>query len=224
MLKPKIFGARSKDPRQLSLDLGIAYLRLPSRPPSPPGPPTGRIEDPVFFAHLLAEGDAASVSDRIIDIRYQYGLQGRPRPPRVLHISLYAAGPYAKLSAETLARLKQGAETIRARPFKVTFDRVTSFERGGDMASAIVLLCSDGKDELTELHNAFGPALEKVGLRRNGSRLRFKPHLTLLYDRKVIPETPLDEPITITVRDFALIHSLYGHTQYDVLGRWPLNG
>ncbi|MGL4967231.1 MAG: 2'-5' RNA ligase family protein [Inquilinus sp.] len=223
MPKPKIYGTRSKDPRQLSLDLGIACLRLPSPPPPPPGPSRGRIKDPAFYAHLLAEGDAIFVSERIVDIRYQYGLRGRPRPPRVLHISLYPAGPYAELSAETLEGLKQAAETIQARPFKVTFDRMMRFERG-DEAAAIVLLCSDGKDELTELHSAFDPALEKVGLRRNGPRLRFEPHLTLLYDRKVIPETPLDEPITITVRDFALIHSLYGHTQYDVLGRWPLNG
>lgn len=222
MLKRMSSRVRISDPRQLSFDFAMVGLESPPMPPSPPRP-IGRTPDPVFFAHHLAEETATAVSDRIPDIRYQNGLQGRARPSKVLHISLHAVGPYADLSTEMLGKLRQGAETIQIPPFEVTFDRVTSFG-SGDGVRPIVLLCADGKDELTELYDAFDPAMEKVGLCRSGPRRPFTPHMTLLYDRKVIPETPLDEPITIAVGDFALIHSLYGRTRYDVLGRWPLNG
>jgi 2'-5' RNA ligase len=45
-----------------------------------------------------------------------------------------------------------------------------------------------------------------------------------MYDRQPIPETDLDEPITWTVRDFVLIHSLVGRSQHKHLARWQLNG
>jgi 2'-5' RNA ligase len=46
----------------------------------------------------------------------------------------------------------------------------------------------------------------------------FTPHVTLLYDKRSVEEQPI-EPISWNVREFALIHSMNGHTH---LARWPL--
>ena len=50
---------------------------------------------------------------------------------------------------------------------------------------------------------------------------RFVPHMTLLYDTRMVAERPI-EPMRLTVRDFALVHSLVGQSRYIELARWPL--
>jgi 2'-5' RNA ligase len=62
-----------------------------------------------------------------------------------------------------------------------------------------------------------GRSLVKIGFRR-GAITDFTPHVTLLYDRRNVEEQPI-EPISWTVREFVLIHSMQGHTH---LARWPL--
>jgi len=51
----------------------------------------------------------------------------------------------------------------------------------------------------------------------------FTPHVTLLYDGRVVTER-LVEPIRWTVREFVLVRSLLGKTRHIVIGRWPLRG
>jgi len=48
--------------------------------------------------------------------------------------------------------------------------------------------------------------------------------VTLLYDRKSVLESGIDEPITWTVREFFLVHSLYGLSEHVHCARWPLRG
>jgi len=47
----------------------------------------------------------------------------------------------------------------------------------------------------------------------------FTPHVTLLYDPRSVEEHPI-EPISWTVSEFVLIHSMQGHAH---LARWPLH-
>ena len=49
---------------------------------------------------------------------------------------------------------------------------------------------------------------------------RFKPHLTLIYD-DCEANRNIDS-IEWTVREFVLVHSLVGKTQYRLLKRFPL--
>ena len=48
------------------------------------------------------------------------------------------------------------------------------------------------------------------------------PHMTLLYDRKTVLPEKLDRPVSWSVREFLLIHSVYGKSEHNVVGRWPL--
>jgi 2'-5' RNA ligase len=45
--------------------------------------------------------------------------------------------------------------------------------------------------------------------------------VTLLYDERGIAEHAI-EPVSWTVREFVLVHSLRGQSKYIPLGRWPL--
>ncbi|MEJ0099974.1 MAG: hypothetical protein WDO12_09600 [Pseudomonadota bacterium] len=49
----------------------------------------------------------------------------------------------------------------------------------------------------------------------------FKPHVTLLYDRKVISQQEL-APVGWNVAEVLLIRSLIGHARHEVLARYPL--
>lgn len=61
-----------------------------------------------------------------------------------------------------------------------------------------------------------GAALTRKGL---GSLARgdFTPHVTLLYGAREVDEYPVEPPIGWRGDEFALIHSLRGHTH---LARW----
>ncbi|MGK9169569.1 2'-5' RNA ligase family protein [Inquilinus limosus] len=196
------------DPRQLSLDFGSP--QTPSMSP-----------DQIFFAILPSPADAAMIRAQAEALRLDLGLRGQLRPPEVLHISLQSVGQYQSLPFALVDRTMHAAWTIELPRFEVTFDRVTSFGAGSG-ARPVVLRCAEGNAALFDLYEALDPAMEAVGL--HGSRPPLRPHLTILYDRKVVPEALLDAPITIQVRDFALVHSLYGESRYLILGRWPLRG
>jgi 2'-5' RNA ligase len=50
---------------------------------------------------------------------------------------------------------------------------------------------------------------------------RFTPHVTLLRDSHLVPEHDI-EPISWTVKDVVLVHSLLGKTPHRHLARLPL--
>ena len=43
----------------------------------------------------------------------------------------------------------------------------------------------------------------------------------MLYDERAVEDHAI-APLRWTVRDFALVHSVRGQSQYNILGRWPL--
>jgi 2'-5' RNA ligase len=100
--------------------------------------------------------------------------------------------------------------------FDVSFDRSASF-RGQQGNRPFVLLGNEGSSQLTELRLSLDAAMLRNGLRqpRNAG---YTPHITLLYDAQGIEELPI-EPISWTVSEFVLVHSMHGHLH---LARWPL--
>jgi len=50
---------------------------------------------------------------------------------------------------------------------------------------------------------------------------RYRPHVTLLHDGRHIEAEPV-EPITWTVREIVLVHSLIGQTTHRHIARMPL--
>ena len=100
----------------------------------------------------------------------------------------------------------------------MTFDRAVSFL---GRPRPLVLCSEDDIPELIALQRALGHAIQKQGLGR--AKPQYTPHVTMLYDERAV-EAHAIEPVRWTVREFVLVHSLRGKSQYDVLGRWPLGG
>lgn len=168
--------------------------------------------DNLYFAVLPDEEILPRIVGAASDLRRQHGLSSRIRPARLLHITLAGVGEFDRAPDAAVAAAKRMGDGVRVAPFIVTFDRASSFITRD--SHPLVLRCDQGTAELTRLRNALG---------RSGARSAFAPHVTLMYDRQTIPDTNL-EPITWTVREFVLVHSLVGKSRHNHLARWRLDG
>jgi hypothetical protein len=74
--------------------------------------------------------------------------------------------------------------------------------------------------ELTSRRDAVREALGKERLLRGPSR--FEPPVTLIWDRRSVPPSRLDEPIGWMAKDFVLLRTIMGEGRQVEIGRWPL--
>jgi 2'-5' RNA ligase len=124
-----------------------------------------------------------------------------------LHVSL-AGVP----SPDLIPTASAAAGAVRARPFKVAFNRLGTWGRG-DGVRPIVLWGDEGVIGIERLHAVLEAAL------RRAPPHAICPHMTLARDAAALPERIVG-PITWWARDFVLVRSGGGRT--EVLGRWPL--
>ena len=96
--------------------------------------------------------------------------------------------------------------------FRVAFDRAMSFRNG-----ALVLSGDDSVIGLEVLQQRLSDVLDG----RPRPARSFTPHLTLLRDSQRVAAHPI-EPISWTVREVVLVHSLLGRTTHRHLARLPL--
>ena len=102
-----------------------------------------------------------------------------------------------------------------AREFNVTLDRALTFQP----SNAFVLRVNRETDSsFTQLRAKLKRELKRVGIKPETETRT--PHMTLLYDTQVIPESSI-EPITWSANSLALILSHSGLTYYELLGSWP---
>lgn len=183
-----------------------------------PTAPTDRI----FFA-VFPDADArARIAGLAQEQRRAHGLKGSPIAPDRLHVTLFHLGDHLELRADIVAAARAAAESLVAAPFDVAFDRVASF-RGRARNLPFVLRGEEGSEgiaALTVFQKTLGEALKMNGLGR-WAGTQFNPHVTLLYDDRLVAEQPV-ETIGWAVNELVLVHSLLGRKQHVPLGRWPL--
>jgi 2'-5' RNA ligase len=182
--------------------------------------PRSAATDRLFFAVYPDASARARMAVLAEGLRTTHRLAGRPFAPPRWHITLAMAGDHAGLSAPTIALARAAGDAVRATPFEVCLDRTTSFPRPRNRPC--VLLVCEGSEALTAMHAALEARLLAAGLVTAPDR-RFRPHLTLQYDDRGLPDAPID-PIAWTVRGFALMHSRLGQGRHEEIARWPLGG
>ncbi|MBB3311585.1 2'-5' RNA ligase [Rhizobium sp. BK196] len=172
---------------------------------------------------LRPTAEAASEAMEIAQTyRNAHALTGPSRPLELLHITLNGVGAYRRLPQDIAFAAEQMAATIRVRPFELVLDEVMSFRHPGE-PQAFVICTRQENEALLDLRHQIQEGLYEAGLPYNlGGHLT--PHMTLLYDRKTVLPEELNRPVRWTVREFLLIHSIYGKSEHNVIGRWPLLG
>jgi 2'-5' RNA ligase len=183
--------------------------------------PIKRVTDNLYFA-VLPDADAANRMTEVgRELWDRHRLPGRVHPQQLLHISLMHLGNYAGIPPHVVAEARSVGSAVRCSPFEVHFDRVIHFENR--RGCQVVMRCSEGDAGFGRLRSAITTAMIRSGI-RPGRAIGLTPHVTLIYKGRPVPETVLAEPIIWTVREFVLVHSLYGRGRHIHLGRWPLCG
>jgi RNA 2',3'-cyclic 3'-phosphodiesterase len=182
-----------------------------------PARPTDRL----FFALQPDAETAQRVAALAQTLREQQGLKGKPLKTQHFHVTLHFLGDHLELPEAVVRAACEAAACVAQPPFQMVFDRVASFHNKRRL-QPLVLRCGDEPSPVMALRQTLADALKQVGLARLVDT-RFTPHLTLLYDARLVPSQAI-EPIAWTASEFVLIHSLIGKTRHIPLGRWPLRG
>ena len=171
----------------------------------------------LFFAILIEDEIMDRTAGLAVDLRRRRALRGRLRPTATLHVSLLSL--WVKMAwpppEDVILHARLAASSVTARPFKVCFNRVESL-RQTRPSWPLVLAGEEGVIGIEQLHRSLAQSLGQK------AQAGFRPHMTLLWSPDHIEPAYVD-PITWTVREFSLVHSLVGLGQYDILERFPLN-
>ncbi len=176
------------------------------------GPKRGQLTDRLFFAVLPDAQTADEIANRAWRLRMSHGLSGKPLQKEHFHVTLFHAGGGFGFPSELVEVLTERAAQVAMPPFRVAFDRVMSFRNG-----ALVLSGDDSVIGLEVLQQRLSDVLDG----RPRPARPFTPHLTLLRDSQRVAKHPI-EPISWTVREVILVHSLLGRTMHRHLARLPL--
>lgn len=176
-------------------------------------------KDRIFLAVLPDEETAARIHALAEKLKAVHGFTGTLIRPEHLHVTLFHLGDWNGLPASIVEIASAAAAKVQTPVFEVVFHRVESF-RNSTGIYPFVLLGEQGATPLRAFHTALGAELARAGL-AGATKGDFKPHVTLLRDTLRVSPAPL-APITWTVRDFVLVHSLLGKTTHIHLARWPL--
>jgi RNA 2',3'-cyclic 3'-phosphodiesterase len=178
--------------------------------------------DRLFLGTFLDPGTAAGVVQLSHRLRDDYGLRGKSLAADRLHVTLNHLGDHAGVPQSVVAAAREAAAALSESSFEVTFDRVMSFRTRGLKQPFVLSGEGEGIAAMMAFQQSLAMAMRKAGLGR-WVGTRFKPHMTLLYDDRLVGEQ-IVEPISWTVREFVLVHSLLRQTRHIPLGRWPLRG
>lgn len=175
---------------------------------------TVRPTDRLFFAVLPDEKTVEAICSARRKLCEKTGISGPEVPPEHLHVTLWHVGDcIVPPTSGDIEALVQRASAIEAPPFQISFKRAKSLSRG-----AFVLYGGKGSADLEALSIKLGAALTRPGAAK---KRPFMPHMTLLRSETILPSRGI-KPITWTVREIVLVHSLLGKTTHRPVGRLPL--
>lgn len=200
-----------------------------SKPPSGGGAPRPRSrgrDDSKAPANLFLglfpdPGTATRIGKLAAGLRAANGLTGNPLANERFHVTVHFFGQFDRVPLEIVRRACAVSASVASglKAFPVTFGRAGSFAGKRDRFPFVLRDHGDDNAPLVELHQRLGAGLRADGFKNGSSRLT--PHVTLLYDRRLVSEQPV-EAVHWTATEVFLIHSHVGRSRYTILDRWPL--
>jgi 2'-5' RNA ligase len=146
------------------------------------------------------------------------GLRARWINPVRYHATLHFLGDHAMLRQDVVDAAVAAAGKLGVPSFEWVLDNAASF-RGRQ--PPWVLRSTRLPEPLQQLWQDLRHALTLAGQGRHIER-SFTPHVTLAYGQGMLPDTTPVEPVVWQVARVALIHSIVGQSDYQVLADWSL--
>jgi 2'-5' RNA ligase len=151
-------------------------------------------------------------------------LKGKAQAIDRLHVTLNFLDKYLVLPADLSAIAAEAGAAVRSQSFELCFERMLSFDsarrRQQRRGYPLVLLREDSAP-LRALREQISLAVARTG-RFPRAEQSATPHVTLLYDRKLVNEQEVAR-VCWTAREFVLVHSLHGLSENRVLARYALH-
>ncbi|WP_430388895.1 2'-5' RNA ligase family protein [Dyella sp. 20L07] len=172
----------------------------------------------LFFALLPGNEEARQIQAVAGDVAAAQHLRARMIRPSRYHVTLHFLGDHPVLREDIVHAALTAAGKVRCAPFQLVLDSASGFH---GREPPCVLRCSEVPGALQSLWQGLRQELILGGLAAHLSR-SFTPHVTFAYNRGAVPQPLSIEPITWAVDGFALLHSVVGGGEYEVLGTWRL--
>ena len=179
-------------------------------------PPTPT--DRLMFLVYPDPSTAQRIAQEASRLRSSLGLDGALLHAERLHITLHHLGDFVGLPNDIVSKGVFAGDAMAAAPFEVAFDRAASFANRRS-ANPFTLQGGEGVTDLVAFQKGLGEKMAGAALRPDRS---FTPHITLLYDGRIVPEKPI-APIVWRIDRFALVQSKLGRTQHVTLREWTLH-
>lgn len=175
--------------------------------------------DRLFFCLFPPASAREAIAVETDGLRAEHSLTGRSIEPARLHVTLHHLGDHVDAREDIVQAASGAASRIAIAPFELSLVSAVSFA-GREGNHPCVLQGTAERQPVHLLWRELSNQLMAAGLGRY-LRREFVPHLTLLYDKRMLPVQAV-EPISWTVRDFSLVRSLLGQSRHQVLGTWQL--
>ena len=173
----------------------------------------------LFFALLPDAATRARLAQAAQALKASHpGLRARWVSPARYHVTLHFLGDYALLRQDVVDAAMAAATELRMAPFEWVLHEAASF-RGRQ--PPCILRSSSVPEPLQQLWQDLRRALVLVGQGRHIAR-SFTPHVTVAYSRAVLLDVTPIEPVAWLVERVALVHSVVGQQDYQVLAEWSL--
>lgn len=173
----------------------------------------------LFLAIFPSSGDAQRIAAVAADLRQRHHLGDKCLRVDGLHITLHVlANRQSIVPQEMVDAALAAAAGVACSSLPVVFDHAGSFHSRAKKKPFVLRCDAAGDTAIARLRQPLQMALRRAGLRPNPSTT---PHMTMLYDRRAVPEHPI-EPMRWTATRFALILSHVGLEHHEWIGCWPL--
>lgn len=178
-------------------------------------PETGSLFFGVFPPPIACEAIAIEIDA----LRVEHSLTGAPIKPSRLHATLHYLGEHAIGRGDIVDKASVAGSRVDHAGFDMVLASASSFSTRNDRHPC-VLLCPEERPPIHGLWRELGNQLMAAGLGRYLKR-DFVPHVTVLYDSRVLTPKAI-EPVRWQVRDFSLVRSQPGRSDYEILATWRL--
>lgn len=145
-------------------------------------------------------------------------LRARWVNPVRYHATLHFLGDHALLRQDVVGAAVAAAGKLHMVPFEWVLHEAASFH---GRQPPCILRSSSVPEPLQQLWQDLRRALVLAGQGRHVAR-SFTPHVTVAYSHAALLEVTPIEPVAWRMDGIALVHSIPGQADYQVLARWPL--